>query len=361
MRAYEYIEMNRLSIQYIDDITKVITDLMPVRKDKKATDKYYNQFLLSDWRYNVYQKELHEYRLNNDSEAKEPILKKIKGEIPHAEALAFRNQLFEVIKEDESFGYLFYQLGVEKNKNTAFHKSKPIQCVPDDVVIINAISRYRDDYPKNNLDEFLDDSFNYEQYNFLTENDIFSENSENLLPYFNTTYLIYDKIRRLKNKLSEVSQYCKQFEFLNDVHKYWILSFVIQIIDEFENQDKQLERCKNEIHKIIHLLEKQLYPNGIGIETQDNSENELTQRTFKVTTDVMMLILKQAGICAVSDDKAKIARLISYVTGFSTERIRQRLSNTEELTSRHKTEIEKINKILNDLNVELSINYNKNR
>jgi hypothetical protein len=59
----------------------------------------------------------------------------------------------------------------------------------------------------------------------------------------------------------------------------------------------------------------------------------------------MMLLLKKSGICAASDDKAKMARLISYLTGFSAERIRQRLSNTDELTSYHKEEIEAINKV----------------
>ena len=361
MRAYEYIEINKLSIQYFDDIKKVIKDLMPLRKDKEATDKYYNRFLLSDWRFSVYQKELHEYQLNNETQTDEPKLEQFEGEIPYTEASAFRNQLFEVIKDDESFGYLFYQLGVEKNKKTAFHKSKPIQCVPDDSAIIAAIQRYRDDYPKNALDEILDDSFNYEQYSFLTENNIFSEDTENLLSYFNTAYLIYDKIRCLKNKLLEAIQYCKQFEFANDIYKYWVLSFVTLMIDEFEKEDKQLERCKNEICKMIHSIEKQLYPNGIGLETQENTENGLSKRTFKVTTDVMMLLLKKADVCAVSDDKAKIARLISYVTGFSVERIRQRLSNTEELTSRHKDEVETINKILKDLNLDISIKYNKQR
>jgi hypothetical protein len=75
----------------------------------------------------------------------------------------------------------------------------------------------------------------------------------------------------------------------------------------------------------------------------------------------MMLLLKKSGICAASDDKAKMARLISYLTGFSAERIRQRLSNTYELTSRHKDEVDAVNKILKDLNFDVSIKYNKQR
>ncbi|MDR1371642.1 MAG: hypothetical protein LBJ17_00745 [Dysgonamonadaceae bacterium] len=361
MRAKEYIEMNKSSIQYLDDIKRVVADLMLLRKDKEATDKYYNDYLLSDWRFSVFQKELHSFQLDTNNQLQEPVLEKFDGEIPHTEAPAFRCQLFEVIKADASFGYLFYQLGVEKNKKSAFHKSKPIQCVPDDNAIVRAIQRYRDDYPKKSLDEFLDDNFNYEQYSFLTENNIFSEDTANLLLYFNTTHLIYDKIRCLKNKLSEVNLYCKQFEFSNEVYKYWVFSFIIQMIDEFEKQDKQLERCKNEVYKIIRPIEEMLYPNELGLETQDNADTDFSQRTFKVTTDVMMLLLKKSGICSTSDDKAKMARLISYLTGFSVERIRQRLSNTDELTSRHKDEVDTVNKILKDLNFDVSIRYNKKR
>lgn len=42
----------------------------------------------------------------------------------------------------------------------------------------------------------------------------------------------------------------------------------------------------------------------------DNQEKSKAKRTQKVTTDVLMLILQKAGISTMSDDKAKIARLI---------------------------------------------------
>jgi ActR/RegA family two-component response regulator len=63
----------------------------------------------------------------------------------------------------------------------------------------------------------------------------------------------------------------------------------------------------------------------------------------------------------VSDDKAKIARLIGYLTAFSEEKIRQRLSNPEELTSYHKDEVENINKILKELNANISVVCNNKR
>ena len=93
----------------------------------------------------------------------------------------------------------------------------------------------------------------------------------------------------------------------------------------------------------------------------DNQEKSKAKRTQKVTTDVLMLILQKAGISTMSDDKAKIARLIGYLTAFSEEKIRQRLSNPEELTSYHKDEVENINKILKELNANISVLYNNKR
>lgn len=84
-------------------------------------------------------------------------------------------------------------------------------------------------------------------------------------------------------------------------------------------------------------------------------------RTMKITTDVLVELLNKTGINENNSDKTKIAKLISYITGFSENTIRQRLSNREELTSKHKDEIERINKILSGLNTGISIKYNKNR
>ena len=92
-----------------------------------------------------------------------------------------------------------------------------------------------------------------------------------------------------------------------------------------------------------------------------NSEKSGIKRTQKVTTDVLMALLQKSGISSVSDDKAKMARLISYLTDFSEEKIRQRLSNPDELTSYHREEVEALNKILSELNCDVSIKYNKQR
>jgi hypothetical protein len=329
MRANEYIEINQSSIEYLDDIKRVIADLLPLRKDKYATDEYYNRYLLSDWRFSLYNKDMQDFQLSNGNITNKPVLKKYDGEIAHAEASAFRNQLFEVIKDDTSFGYLFYQLGVEKNQKSAFYKSKPIQCIPDDNVIIKAIIRYRDDYPKNTLDEYLDDSFNYDHYCFLTENNLCSDNAENLLSYFDTAYLIYDKIRCLKNKLSQVNQYCKQYDFANNTLKYWVLSFVAQMIDAFESPDAQLARCKNEILKIIRPLETQLYPNGICTEQpEQDAENTAKKNVFTTAQQILFFhyLLDEIGINFGNSDKSQWVRFINSFTGKNAQDIKEKLN-----------------------------------
>ena len=123
-----------------------------------------------------------------------------------------------------------------------------------------------------------------------------------------------------------------------------------------QNQGDILKQIEDEI-KLIERTK--------ALTVQDNNEIPFeksdTKRTLKVTTDVLVLILQKAGISIASDDKAKIARLIGYITDFSDEKIRQRLSNSDELTSYHKEEVENINKILKDLNIDISMTYNKNR
>ena len=275
MRAKEYLEINKSSVKFIDDLKRVVADLMPLRKNKIATDEYYNRYLLSDWRLERYKKDLQDYNLN-DSVGEKPILEKFDGEISAVEASEFRSQLFVVIQGDSSFGYLFYQLGVEKNQRNALYKSKPIQCVPDDMAILSAINRYRDDYPKQTLDEFIDDSFNYEQYSFLTENNLLDNNAESLLGYFNASYLIYDQVRCLKNKLSQVNQFCNQYNPSDEKQKYWVLSFVSRLIVCFEKDDSQLERCRTEILKIIRSLELKLYPHGLPIIENESEERNIT-------------------------------------------------------------------------------------
>ena len=187
-------------------------------------------------------------------------------------------------------------------------------------------------------------------------------NNEKCLPNPSQIYinLLDIHIRSIQKQLSEKDS---QIIKLNDV------------VDVLNQNNFSNQRKADLLEVLNYVLYSKQYPDDIcgNLERkiqllkqadkvgEDLIEKSDTKRTQKVTTDTLMLILEKAGISAVSDDKAKIARLIGYITDFSDERIRQRLSNSDELTSYHKDEVENINKILNDLNANISIAYNKHR
>lgn len=325
MRANEYIEINQSSIQHIDDVKRIIKDLLPLRKDKKGTDEYYNKFLLSDCRLNIYKKDIKNFPLKKEHEVNKSVLEKFEGEIPATIAAEFRNQLFEVIKEDKSFGYLFYQLAVEKNQKNAIYKTDPIQCIPNEKVILNSIFSNRDDYPKNSLNEYLDDHFNYDQYCILVDNQIITNDCAGLLTYFNTSYYLYDKIRCLKNKVLQVGEFCGNYDFNNETIMFWTLSFVIKMIDEFNSKDNQLLRCKNEIYKIIKPFEQK------AISTQSTSqsdEDNSKKNTFTTAQQVLYFyyLLDEVGINFGNSDKSQWVRFINSFTGKNAQDIKEKLS-----------------------------------
>jgi hypothetical protein len=128
-------------------------------------------------------------------------------------------------------------------------------------------------------------------------------------------------------------------------------------LSDSEDFEKWMKRLFKKLNEIGENLKSLIITN----EVLYNTEKSSTKRTQKVTTDVLMTLLQKLGISSVSDDKAKMARLISYLTAFSEEKIRQRLSNADELASYHREELEIVNKIFSELNCDISIKYNNQR
>ena len=126
--------------------------------------------------------------------------------------------------------------------------------------------------------------------------------------------------------------------------------------DEQKQIDAQFaEKCQLEINKI-----KEIQSISQCNSDSDIDANSTPKRTMKVTSDTVLLLLKELK-ATQSTDNTVIAAFTNYLTGFSAEKIRQRLSNTEELTSKHKTEVEFVNELLSKLNINKSIIYNKRR
>lgn len=253
MRAKEYIELHKEEIKYLNDIILIVNELLPLRRSKTDTDKYFNEILSADIRRQNYLLQKDMFDNNNSMQQEEPVLVNYPKEIPIEKSNDIRAELFKVISADESFGYMYFLLGTEQNSKL---RSEPIDCIPNKYNIEKAISENRDDYPQTSLDEYLDDDFNYQQYNHLTTNG-FADNSSKLLDFFNSAYTLYDNLRCHKHKISEIRKICNGLKFDDDRSKYFKISFIIKLIDDFGEGEEQLIRCKSELLKMIAPIKEQ--------------------------------------------------------------------------------------------------------
>ena len=350
MRAKEYIEQNKSSINHLDEVKRIIDELLPLRMSKEKTDEYYNNVLSADIRLRNYllQKELYEKK--NAMQLEEPSFVEIPNEIPTDHISEIRETLFQVIRTDESFGYLFFLLGTEQN---AKHKSEPIDCIPNAERIKNAIGKNRDDYPKATLDDYLDDDFNYKHYDSLISENQYPDDQSVLLEHFNKAYLIYDELRCRKHKISEVRQYCNGLDFTSEKEQYFQLQFVISMIERYESNDEQLNRVKKELQKKIEPLQIKFAPQN------DESSEESKEASSKVQSAVILELLKKMNCGKAVNDLSAICRLIAFLTGKSYSKIYNEVQKGISLSSYHSKEIEQANKILSELNTNISINKNK--
>lgn len=253
MRAKEYIAQNSDKITHLEEVSKVLADLTPLRQDKQATDEYFNHRLSADIRRRDYLLRMELYERGNAMQKESPVLDEIADELPVEISSEVREQLFHIIAEDESFGYLYFLLGTEQNTK---RKHNPINCLPDESKIHDTIMRYRDDYPKANLDDYLNDDLNYQQYDRLTSGGYMADEDETMLQYFNSTFEIYDQLRLHKQSVSGARNYLRILHFKDDNLKYWTLEYVITLIDKYEHDDEQLARCRKEIEKIIQPIQQ---------------------------------------------------------------------------------------------------------
>lgn len=171
----------------------------------------------------------------------------------------------------------------------------------------------------------------------------------------------------VKRELEGLNSIDEKITFLKMCIERWQVNTTTYILmQDLTGWDKDVveDSAKRHIKLYTAWLEYLEAMGNIQEEQQDNPDTEVkseSKRSMKVTTDVLVEMLKKMGINGANSDKTNIARLISYLTGYSENTIRQRLSNYEELTSVHKIEVDNINKILKELNSNISIKYNNNR
>lgn len=253
MRAKEYIHLHQRELKHAEIVSQVIKDLLPLRKDKDATCEYMNNHLSADTRYQHYmlQKEL--FERGNAMQLEEPTFDAIEGEVSMDIAAEVREELFHVIEDDGSFGYLFYILGTEQN---ARHNSEPIDCIPNDERIVQRLTANRDDYPQDNLDGYINENLNYQQYNTLIDGHYWEDDDSLYLQYFNRVYEMYDELRLRKQSISGIKGYLREQQFDSDAQKYWSLAFIITLIEESEEEDDSLGRCKQELIRVVEPMKE---------------------------------------------------------------------------------------------------------
>jgi hypothetical protein len=106
---------------------------------------------------------------------------------------------------------------------------------------------------------------------------------------------------------------------------YWTLSFVIKMINEFEPNDNQLLRCKNEIYKIIKPFEQ----TAIAKQSVSQSEEENSKKnTFTTAQQVLYFhyLLDEIGINFGNSDKSQWVRFINSFTGKNAQDIKEKLN-----------------------------------
>lgn len=127
MKVFSNIEKLNISIDDKSKLKKVVNELVPLRKNRKATYDYIETHLEIDERLNDYNYWCMSVDLNkgNIINPYGDSFKQNEGEIKYKKIGEFRNNLLTVIEDDKiSFGYIYYFLTSAENrkaKSTIYH------------------------------------------------------------------------------------------------------------------------------------------------------------------------------------------------------------------------------------------------
>lgn len=348
MRAKEYIACSEASLKHPDEIRKIIDEMLPLRASRQQTVDYYNRKLIADIRLQscLLQKEL--YEKNNAMQPKQPEEFQMKeGEIPVEIASAVRDELFDVIEADKTFGYLYFLLGNLRNSQ---RPTNPIDCVPDERGIIDALKTSRDDYPKSDLSEYLDDDINFAQYQDLTAAGITEE--AKLLSWFNNAYRIYDEMRlRKANPISAVKVFLEDDSYESQEAKDLTGRFICEIISTTAPEDKRLRRIEDELNR--HLPDEAVLDGAV------ETAADKSKGSNKIRTAVIYELLNKLGKGKSFNDLSKICNLVAYLTGGSPKKIYNEAQKGIQFTDYHKKELSEVNKILSDLSLGIELKKDK--
>ena len=127
MNVKDYIERYNDDVSHLAKIELILEELRPIRNNSKRTNEYHSFKLTADWRYEHFCRNREEDRLNGFAEA-DSTFSYNHGEINKAIAPSVRRELLDIVKGDNTFGYIFYLLQSEQNRIV---KGQEVECLPD--------------------------------------------------------------------------------------------------------------------------------------------------------------------------------------------------------------------------------------
>lgn len=399
MRAKDYIEYNRANLKFATEVKGTLDRFADFRTNLSKTNRHYKQHIENAEKWAAFMD------------------KCLKIQVKPENHWDFIQDLEKAIATDTSFVYLYHCI----NK-TDILTSEVTTPAKIDTEIVNQYEdypkEYIDDYLTNKTNAVFIETIEKRNYTESQELDIYNsayrlfdeirqqlqkpkhashiykeykgeseqitDDTLRLLSIFVHDYN-HDFSTEQKDRLNQIADQLGKFiqqrnnqKLANsEAHEKWniLLETVENMVSDTERtkllisertrflqlpKDEQQKidadfanKCQLEIDKIERIQK-------LSCNESENVQSKGNSRCLKVTSETILLILKKAGITTIADN-TKIASLIGYLTGFSAETIRKRLSNTEELTSKHKEEVEYVNTILKGLNIEESITYNKQR
>lgn len=96
-----------------------------------------------------------------------------------------------------------------------------------------------------------------------------------------------------------------------------------------------------------------------GVEEEEANEETSKIAPNKVRAQLLLEILKQCGMGLDKQDMTKVARLVGFITGASSEKIRQQLSRDGALilnAKTHQKHVDEVNKILSEMKSKIKLN-----
>lgn len=194
MRAKEKLEFNRKECDYYEHVKKSINELYPLRTDKRQTKDYICKYHYADARFLKMIK-------NNNVTHEAVNFCEYDGEIDHRIAYRVRKEMQNAICDDETFIYAYNFIELDQDPCDEIHNGNNLNLKPETLatsrMIENEIVKYKEDYPKTNLADFLLDPDNLALYN--QNKYVLLKDDDCWLFAFNKAYEIFDRVRVLFN------------------------------------------------------------------------------------------------------------------------------------------------------------------